>query len=92
MLRQIAIILLVPILVIPGLIPDDISFCPSSLNAAQYTSDNSPDPDRSIADADWVTIVQITLVISFLISSSYFIPRQELPVLSTGSRAPPFSR
>ncbi|MEN6464735.1 MAG: hypothetical protein ABFD62_06100 [Syntrophaceae bacterium] len=92
MLRQIAIFLLVPILTIPGIFPDDISPCSLSFVPAQLSPDSNYDPDRNIADAARTIVVQIILVITFLISSLYFIPRQELPVFSLGGRDPPFSR
>lgn len=92
MLRQIAIFLLVPILIIPGVIPEDFSLCSLSFAPAQISSDNSTDPDRSVADFTRITIVQIILIISLVASSFYFIPRQEPLVRVLRSRAPPQSR
>ncbi len=92
MLRQIAIFLLVPILIIPGIIPDDLSFNVLSVAPAQISSDNNFDPDRSITDFAGMLVVQIILVISFLLSSSYFIPSQEPLVRTLRSRAPPLTR
>ncbi len=92
MLRQIAIFLLVPILIIPGMIPDDFSPTLLSFAPAQISSDNNFDPDRGIADFARMIVVQIILVISFMLSSFYFIPRQEPPVRLLRGRAPPLSR
>ena len=92
MLRQIAIFLLVPILIIPGIIPDEFSSNVLSFAPAQISSDNNFDPDRSVADFARMLVVQIILVISFLLSSFYFIPSQEPLVRSLRSRAPPLSR
>lgn len=89
MLRQIAIILLVPLLITPGIISDGL-LPGSSFAFNQITADNSPDPDRGCADLTR-PIVQIVLIISFLIFS-YFIPRQDLLITSFGSRDPPYSR
>lgn len=91
MLRQIAILLLVPILIIPGIKSDE--FCSIlSFSPAGISTDNSYDPDRCVADFARTLIVQIILVISFLQSSFYFIPRQGPPVRFLRGRAPPLSR
>jgi hypothetical protein len=92
MLRQIAIFLLVPILIIPGMIPDDLSFTVLSFVPAQISSDDNFEPDRSIACTARVIVVQIILLISFLMLSPNLIPQQELPIIRLRGRAPPFSR
>lgn len=92
MLRQVAIFLLVPILIIPGMVPDEFSPNFLSYVPAQISSDNTFDPDRSVADFARMLVVQIILAISFLLSSFYFIPRQEPLERTLRSRAPPLSR
>jgi len=92
MLRQIAIFLLVPILILPGVIPDDFSSTYSSLVPAQISSDNNFEPDRNLADIVRMLIVQIILVISFLISIIFLVKWQGPPITGLHSRAPPFSR
>ncbi len=92
MLRQIALFLLVPILIIPGIVPDEITSASLSFVPIQLASDNNYDPDRSISDFTRIIVVQIILAITFLATSSYFIPWQESPVFTLGSRDPPVSR
>lgn len=92
MLRQITIFLLVPILVLQVIIPDDVTPAALSFVPAQLSSDNNYDPDRTLADASRTIVVHFLIIVAFAIASFYFIPRQELPVFSPGTRAPPFSR
>jgi predicted lipoprotein len=92
MLRQIAIFLLVPLLAVQGVIPDDVTPLQLSFVPAQLSSDNNFDPDRTVADIVRTIVVQFIFVIAFAVASFYFIPRFELPEFSLGSRAPPFSR
>ena len=89
MLRQLPIILLVPLLVLPGLIPGDLPVIFSG-QLYQTVSDNE-DMDRLCLEAVGDKLLSIIPVYSFLIGTPEIQLQESIPGNRPQTRAPPCS-
>lgn len=89
MLRRTLIALLLPVLILPGFIPDDISLNTSSYEALSSASDSSNEPDgfSVLAFVDR-SPSRLPVFSSFTVIES-FHPITAIPVKGLNNRAPP---